>query len=166
MHKCQKNKCCSCSLLQWKSLFAFSSLVIFGKKARSGHITTFDFYFHQEHSKAHLHSCRIHTGGSLSLTLSFSLSISLFPFLFLYMLFFFVYHFFERPFMSFHYEGRQRGCWWLLSPASLLRFCCSCWAVIKKVKKSSFHTNYDTIMNCLVKGTVKMKVKLSLIKSE
>lgn len=33
------------------------------------------FYFHQEHSKAHLHSCHIHTGGFLSLALFFFISI-------------------------------------------------------------------------------------------
>lgn len=52
---------CCCSLLQCKSLFAFSSLVVFGEKAQSAHIITFYFYFHQEHSKAHLHSNHIHT---------------------------------------------------------------------------------------------------------
>lgn len=54
----------------------------------------------------------------------------------------------------------------LLSPASLLRFGCSCWAVIKRVKKRSFHTNYHTIMKCSAKGTVEMKVTLALILSE
>lgn len=59
--------------------------------------------------------------------------------------------------------GVQREGWWLLSPASLLRFCCSCWAVIKRAKRRSFHTNYNIIMEHSVKATVKMKVKQSFV---
>lgn len=59
--------------------------------------------------------------------------------------------------------GVQREGWWLLSPASLLWFCCSCWAVIKRAKRRSFHTNYNIIMEHSVKATVKMKVKQSFV---
>lgn len=46
----------SCSTPSGGAYFAFSSLVIFGEKAQSAHIITFDFYFHLEHSKGNLHS--------------------------------------------------------------------------------------------------------------
>lgn len=62
-------------------------------KAQSAHIITADFYFHQEHSKAHLHSRHIHTrvlfhllffisvysSFSFALTSSFVFLLSLLP---------------------------------------------------------------------------------------
>lgn len=74
------------------------------KKALSAHIITFDFHFHQEHSKAHLHSCHIHTGDLFHLLSpylyllppSHFLSILLSFFLFLCL----SLSFFDLPFMS------------------------------------------------------------------
>lgn len=52
-------------------------------------------------------------------------------------------------------RGLQREGWWLPFLTSLLWFPCSCWSAIKGGERRSFHTNYNTIMKCSVKGTVK-----------
>lgn len=95
------------------------------------------FIFHREPSKAHLHS-HSHC-ASLSLPLFAVLSISL-----SHSLLWLALHVIPSG-------GLQSGGRWPLSPASLLRFRCSCWAAIKTVKKRRFHANYDTIKKHLVK---------------
>lgn len=79
---------------------------IWWEKAQSAHIITFDFYFHQEHSKAHLHSCHIHTGVLFHSRPLFTLSVPLFPFLppspSLSFFFFSISPFLDLSFMSLH----------------------------------------------------------------
>lgn len=85
-----------------------SSLVILAEKAQSACIITFHFYFPQEHSKAHLHSCHTRI-GVLFHSLSLSPSISLFPLpptfslsLFFFFIFLHLSFLFDLPFMSLH----------------------------------------------------------------
>lgn len=73
LHKCQKQiqtvAVLSCSGGAYLHSLHWLYLV---EKLKSAHIITFDFYFHLQHSKAHLHSCQI-----LSLTLFISICPSL-----------------------------------------------------------------------------------------
>lgn len=122
MYKISTN--CCCSLLHLVEPICIQ-LVIFGKKAQSAHIITFDFYFHQEHSKADLHSCHIHTVilfHSLSLYLYlFFLPLTL-SFLLSFFFFFFCLSFLSSMSLSCH--SIRRGCKGGADGFSLRRPCC------------------------------------------
>lgn len=128
---------CSITVVQWKNSCLYSAhwLHLMRKKAKSGHMIIFDFYFSPRAFQS-----------PFTFTLSFSFPPSLCCFIDLSLSLSS-----DLVFMSFLQEGLQRGGRWPLSPASLLRFRCSCWAAIKTVKKRRFHTNYDTIEKHLVK---------------
>lgn len=132
----------------------FIGYTVFSNKAQSAHSIRFDYIFNQNIHKAHLHSCHIHSGALFAFfSLSPLLSLSIFSFIISP----------SSSFMSLLQQGLKRQGWWLPSPASLPRFGCSCLTVIKKAKRRSFHTNYNTIMKCSVKGTEKTKVKQSFV---
>lgn len=133
---------CCCSLLQWKRVFATSSPVMLVKKLKVPTSLQLIFIFIIKKP------IYIHTGFSFNLFLS--QSVLHFPFL----------SFFRSSSLSFHQSAfhvtplavQDRGGCGLLFPASLLRSCCSCWAVIKTAERRRFHTNYNTIMKWSVKS--------------
>lgn len=155
----------------WGALFAFRAVHIWRQKLTHHYVW---FLFPSSAFRSPRFTFLSYSRGAFSLTRALSWSPSIPPPLFSPSSFSFFFISFSLPSLSLvrsflchsTRRGSMAGARRLLSPASLLRFGCSCWAVIKRVKKRSFHTNYQTIMKCSAKGTGEMKVTLALILSE